>query len=196
MPSDMRAMWDAEAATFDDAPDHGLLDPSLRAAWRQLLLGVLPPSPANILDLGCGTGSVSVLLAQMGHAVTGIDLSPRMIGKATEKARRHGVEIELHVGDAASPDVSDAFDVVLTRHVLWALPEPGTAVERWCDLLAPNGRLVLIEGRWHTGGGLGVDEVIALVSPHAPSVRVQLLDAAALWGAPISDDRYLVLATR
>lgn len=196
MSSDIQAIWDAEAATFDDEPDHGLVDPTVRAAWRELLRGVLPPSHASILDLGCGTGSVSVLLAQMGHAVTGIDLSPRMIAMAAEKARRHAVQIELQVGDAASPDISGTFDVVLTRHVLWALPEPGMAIARWCDLLTRNGQLVLIEGRWHTGGGMAADEAIALVSPHASSVRVQVLDDPALWGAPISDERYLVFAAR
>ncbi len=194
MSSDVQAVWDAEAATFDDEPDHGLLDPTVRAAWREVLLGVLPPPPARILDLGCGTGSVSVLLAEMGHAVTGIDLSPRMIEQAADKARRHAVEIELRVGDAARPQVSEAFDVVLTRHLLWALPDPGTAVSYWFDLLTPTGRLVLIEGRWHTGGGLAADEVTALVTPRASHSRVQTLDDAALWGGPVADERYLVLA--
>lgn len=196
MASDMRATWDAEAATFDDEPDHGLLDPTVRAAWRRVLLGALPPSPASILDLGCGTGSLSVLLAEMGHVVTGIDLSPRMIVKAREKARCHGVQIDLQVGDAASPRVSRTFDVVLTRHLLWALPEPGAAVGCWMDLLTRNGRLVLIEGRWHTGAGLTADEVLALVSPHVAQAPVQVLDDAALWGAPLADERYLVLAAR
>jgi SAM-dependent methyltransferase len=192
----MQATWDAEAAAFDDEPDHGLLDPTVRAAWRQVLLGVLPPSPASILDLGCGTGSLSVLLAEVGHVVTGIDLSPRMIEKAEAKARRHAVDVDLRVGDAASPQVSGTFDVVLSRHLLWALPDPGGAVARWADLLTMNGRLVLIEGRWHTGAGLAADEVIALVSPHVADARVQVLDDAALWGGPIADERYLILATR
>jgi 2-polyprenyl-3-methyl-5-hydroxy-6-metoxy-1,4-benzoquinol methylase len=196
MASDMRAIWDAEAGAFDDEPDHGLLDPTVRAAWRQVLLGVLPPSPARILDLGCGTGSLSVLCAEMGHAVTGIDLSTRMIERAETKARRHAVDVDLRVGDAASPQVSGAFDVVLTRHLLWALPEPGAAVARWADLLTGDGRLVLIEGRWHTGAGLAAAEVLALVLPHTAHARVQVLDDAALWGAPIADERYLILATR
>ncbi len=103
MSSDMRAVWDAEAATFDEEPDHGLVDPTVRAAWRQVLLNVLPPQPARILDLGCGTGSISVLLAEMGHSVTGIDLSPRMIEQATAKAHRHAVAIDVRIGDAADP---------------------------------------------------------------------------------------------
>jgi SAM-dependent methyltransferase len=189
-------MWDAEAATFDDEPDHGLLDPTVRAAWRELLLGVLPPSPATVLDLGCGTGSLSVLLAELGHSVTGIDLSPRMIEQAREKARRHAVEIDLRVGDAARPSVSGAFDVVLTRHLLWALPDPAAAVARWAGALTEEGRLVLIEGRWHTGAGLAADQVVGLVHPHVAGARVQVLDDEALWGASIADERYLVLVTR
>jgi SAM-dependent methyltransferase len=196
MSGDVRALWDADAATFDDEPDHGLLDPTVRAAWREVLVGVLPASPGSILDLGCGTGSLAVLLAEMGHSVTGIDLSPRMIEQAREKARLHGVQIDLRVGDAASPGVSRAFDVVLTRHLLWALPDPGAAVAHWADLLAEDGRLVLIEGRWHTGAGLFADDVVALVSPHVARTRVQVLDDAALWGSPIADERYLVLARR
>jgi SAM-dependent methyltransferase len=193
---DSTATWDEQADSFDDEPDHGLLDPAVREAWRQVLLGVLPPPPAVVLDLGCGTGSLSVLLAEMEHVVTGIDSSPRMIERAADKARRHAVEIDLRVGDATSPPVGTEFDVVLTRHLLWALPDPAEAVGHWCRLLAPNGRLVLIEGRWHTGVGLPADEALALVSPHAPRARVQVLDDPGLWGAPIADERYLVVATR
>ena len=54
-------IWDLEAASFDDEPDHGLADPETRAAWRELLLGVLPEPPARIADLGCGTGTLTRL---------------------------------------------------------------------------------------------------------------------------------------
>ncbi len=37
-----REFWDAEAAAFDDEPDHGLRDPATREAWRQLLAAHLP----------------------------------------------------------------------------------------------------------------------------------------------------------
>ena len=59
--------WDAEAATFDREPDHGLLDPLVRDAWEDLVVPLMPAAPASVLDVGCGTGSLSVLLAQSGY---------------------------------------------------------------------------------------------------------------------------------
>lgn len=62
-------LWDLEAETFDDEPDHGLAEPTTRAAWRDLLLGALPAPPARIADLGCGTGTLTRLLVDEGFAV-------------------------------------------------------------------------------------------------------------------------------
>jgi ubiquinone/menaquinone biosynthesis C-methylase UbiE len=80
------AVWDSFATRFDDAPDHGLTDPTIRDAWRALLQDVAGPAPSDILDAGCGTGSVSLLLAELGHDVTGIDFAPRMLAVAEEKS--------------------------------------------------------------------------------------------------------------
>src|SRR5687768_4542510 len=59
-------LWDREAQTFDEAADHGLADPDCREAWRSLLLEHLPPAPARVADLGCGTGTLALLLAEVG----------------------------------------------------------------------------------------------------------------------------------
>lgn len=53
--------WDQHVRTFDDEADHGLRDPA-RAAGSALPLDRLPPAPASVADLGCGTGSLSALL--------------------------------------------------------------------------------------------------------------------------------------
>ena len=109
-----RALWDAEAATFDDEPDHGLADPATRAAWRELLLEHLPPAPARVADLGCGTGTLSVLLAAEGYDVHGIDLSPAMVARAEAKAAAAGVTATFAVGDASDPQLPlRSFDVDL-----------------------------------------------------------------------------------
>jgi hypothetical protein len=48
----------------------------------------------------------------------------------------------------APPWPNHAFDVVLARHVVWALPDAALGLDRWIDLLKTGGRLVLVEGRW------------------------------------------------
>lgn len=180
--------WDAEAARFDEQPDHGLRDPEVRAAWRELLLSALPPAPARVADLGCGTGSVTLLLADEGYTVEGVDFSTAMVAAARAKV---GAAAEIRQGNAAFPPLDpSSFDVVFARHVLWALPDPAAVVDRWRRLLRQGGRLVLVEGRWHTGAGITADECRELVG----EASVRVLDDPRLWGGPITDERYLLVS--
>lgn len=192
--NDEIAAWDAEAASFDEAADHGLIDPAVREAWRRLLLGVLPDPPARIADLGCGTGTLSVLLAEAGYEVDGLDFSPRMI----ELARLKAIDLDavrFVQADAFEPPLPEAsFDVVVCRHVLWAMPDAAVALTRWSRLLTPTGRLVLIEGRWSNGAGLAAEDTVRLVEQTGRSATLTRLPDAAYWGRDISDDRYLVLS--
>lgn len=186
--------WDAQAESFDNEPDHGLLDVRVRQAWADLIVPLLPPTPASILDVGCGTGSLSVLLAQAGYDVRGIDFSERMIVAAREKAKTAEVVTRFELGDAQAPSAEPAScDVVLARHVLWTLPDPPTALRRWVALLKPGGILVLVEGRWCTGAGLTAAECERLVRPLRRKLEIRRLDDPALWGRPITDERYLVV---
>jgi SAM-dependent methyltransferase len=189
MPTDDIAVWDDEAQTFDEAADHGLLDPAVRAAWRDLLLDLLPPAPARVADLGCGTGTLSLLLTEEGYDVTGVDFSPEMVRRA--RAKVPGVAfIEA---DAAAPPLDPAaYDVVLSRHVLWAMPEPAAALARWVDLLSDGGRLVLVEGSWSTGAGLTAAETVALVEALGRAASLRPLQEARYWGREITDERYAV----
>ncbi|HET9499175.1 MAG TPA: class I SAM-dependent methyltransferase [Marmoricola sp.] len=191
----VRDYWDAQAETFDDEPDHGLRDPAVRRTWLALLREHLPPAPARIADLGCGTGTLSVLLAEDGHHVVGIDLSEKMVAAARTKAAEAGVDAAFAQGDAADPQLASGdFDVVLSRHVLWALPDPSRALERWVSLLAPEGRLLLVEGHWFTGGGLAAQACSSLVRGHRHEADVLALDDAAYWGHEITDERYLLVS--
>jgi SAM-dependent methyltransferase len=189
--------WDAEATSFDDEPDHGLRDPEVRRAWTDRLRAWLPGRSSDVLDLGCGTGSLSLLAAEQGHRVTGVDLSPAMVDLA--RAKLAGRDAAFLVGDAAAPPVGEQrFDVVLVRHVLWALPDPGRALRNWRELLRPGGRLVLIEGVWGTVTPVGIpaDLLTGLLAPLTGQVRVERLsEDALLWGREVADERYAVLAT-
>ena len=191
-----RPDWDAQAASFDDEPDHGLRDPKVRRAWADRLGSWLPARASDVLDLGCGTGSLSLLAAEQGHHVTGVDRSPAMVDLA--RAKLAGRDAVFLVGDATAPPVGEQrFDVVLVRHVLWALPDPGRALRHWRELVRPGGRLVLVEGVWGTVSPVGIsaDLLTGLLAPLAADVRVERLSQdAVLWGKEVEDERYAVVA--
>lgn len=192
---DDEPLWDDAAATFDQEPDHGLTDPAVRDAWADLLLRLLPGPPADVTDLGCGTGSLSVLLAESGYSVRGLDRSVRMIERARTKAAGLGQPVVFTLGDAARPPYRpSSADVVLVRHVLWALPDPDGTLAAWVRLLRPSGRLVLVEGRWSTGAGLAAEECQAIVLRHRSEAEIIQLDDSALWGRRITDVRYALVS--
>ena len=188
-----RELWDREAASFDEEPDHGLADPGTRAAWRDLLLEALPPAPARVADLGCGTGTLTRLLTDEGYRVEGLDFSAQMIRRARAKVP----EARFVVGDAAAPALRPGrYDAVLGRHVLWAMPDPSQALARWVQLLGPRGTVVLVEGSWVTGAGLPAQECERLVRTVRREAHVRLLADAVYWGRSVADERYLVVSPR
>jgi ubiquinone/menaquinone biosynthesis C-methylase UbiE len=125
--------------------------------------------------------------------VDAVDFSPAMVERARAKAAdRAGVRFA--VADAADPPLpAAAYDAVLCRHVLWALPEPQAALRHWIALLKPAGRLLLVEGHWHTGAGLTAEQTMTLVRDAGRDVELHRLADAVYWGGPITDERYLVV---
>lgn len=204
--------WDAEADAFDEDADHGLRDLDVRAAWRKRLQAWLPAPPDDILDLGCGTGSLSLLMSEAGHRVVGVDLSPRMIAAA--RAKCAGRDAAFLVGDAVAPAVGKGrFAAVVVRHLVWTLPDPHAALRRWVTLLRPGGRLVLVEGRWAGvgatapyaqgtdrmpwAGGASAHALVEALEPYVATLSVEDLSSdPRLWGRQVSDVRYVVLASR
>ena len=147
----IRQHWDRRANTFDDdEPGHGLVGEDQRRAWLDLLARLVGSAPLRVLDVGCGTGFLAFRFAELGHAVTGVDLAPQMIAQARSKAEQvSGQRIEFRVASATDLDFPDAtFDVVAARHVLWNLPDPERGLAEWLRVIRPGGRLALIEGKW------------------------------------------------
>ena len=144
----VRDWWDADAATYDDSSDHGwaVASPALRAAWNAALHRFLPGPGSRVLDVGAGTGFLSLAAARLGHRVTALDLSEGMLARLREHADREGLTVEVVQGGAEDPPAGP-FDAVVERHLLWTLPDPGAALAAWRSA-APEGRLVLFEGLW------------------------------------------------
>lgn len=119
-----------------------------------------------------------------------------MIKAARAKAGAAGAGARFVTSDASAPALpAGSFNIVLSRHVLWAMPDIDVALAAWIRLLQPGGVLVLIEGRWHTGAGLTVAEASAAVARQRGSVSLTVLDDPVLWGGRVSDERYLLVST-
>jgi ubiquinone/menaquinone biosynthesis C-methylase UbiE len=145
----IRHHWDRRAPTFDDETGHGLVSDEQRRAWLDLLSHFSGKVQQQVLDVGCGTGFIAFRFAELGHIVTGIDFSPQMIDRACQKAKEAGLKIDFHVGDASALDCGSAmYDIVAARHVIWNLPDPEAGLAEWLRVLRPEGRLLLIEGKW------------------------------------------------
>ena len=87
-----------------------------------------------------------------------------------------------------------SFNVLICRHLLWALPDPAQVLQRWANLLKPSGRMILIEGYWHTGAGLHAPQILSALPSSVEPLSVEALsDQPDLWGQPVSDERYAII---
>src|SRR3954453_14757910 len=119
----LRSYWDEDAATYDRAAAHAASDPVEAAAWRAALLESLPSPGASVLDVGAGTGAMSLLAAELGYRVTALDLSEGMLGRAREKAAQRGLELRFVVGSSDDPPAR-TFDPELAGPVFCRTPYP------------------------------------------------------------------------
>jgi len=152
---ELAATWDADATAYDGRARHGIRFPDERQAWRRLVAAILG-DPAHssvprlrVLDVGTGTGVLALLAAELGHDVTGIDLSEGMLAQARRRGIDTGLAVTWLLGDAASPPVDPgSFDAVVCRHLIWSLPDPGRAVGAWRAAVRPSGLVAVIDG-WY-----------------------------------------------
>jgi ubiquinone/menaquinone biosynthesis C-methylase UbiE len=144
------AHWNRRAAGFDADFGHSIRTAGERAAWDRILdLVAGGRGTLDALDVGCGTGFLSLELAGRGHHVTGIDFAPQMLEEARKKAATQGVAVRFEEGDAEQLRFpAGSFDLVMTRHVLWTLPHPEQAVEEWIRVLRPGGRLAAMDSQF------------------------------------------------
>jgi 2-polyprenyl-3-methyl-5-hydroxy-6-metoxy-1,4-benzoquinol methylase len=114
--------------------------------WR-LVAEVLPSRPGRVLDIGCGTGALSLAVAQAGHDVTAIDPDPSALELAERSAHeaRPG-RLAYHRGDVATWVADEAgFDVVVASRTLHHVRQPAAALDRVRRWLRPGGQLVCID---------------------------------------------------
>ena len=126
------------------------LHSTMAERWMKEINAQLPEGKnLKILDVGCGAGFFSILLAKAGHQVTGIDLTPDMIKNARILAEEEGVNCGFTVMDAENPEFTDdTFDVIISRNLTWTLPNVRHAYEEWLRVLKKGGVLLNFDANY------------------------------------------------
>lgn len=144
---DVRRAYDSFAPVYDEWVGEHV---SSRRAKSALLIRVRRLAPANalILDVGCGTGSEVLALARAGHRVVGVDISPRMLALAREKAnaKAPGLDVRFFDGVAAQPqpEWGGPFDVVYSAYGVVNLePDPAATMRALAKVVRPGGHLIV-----------------------------------------------------
>lgn len=118
---------------------------------RQGLIDQIGGQPRRILDLGCGTGSLTLALKEHFPQadVMGLDLSPQMLTMADYKAQQRGLKMTWYQGLAEqTPFSRDAFDLISIALLFHETPPAITqAILQECfRLLSPGGQLLILDG--------------------------------------------------
>ena len=134
--------WDIRSADYNDFVVRGFSIERERRSWQEHFTSILGTEPLEILDVGCGPGIVSMQLADLGHRMTSVDLSDRMLEYARENARINGLDIDFRQADAmALPFGDDSFQAVVSDYMLWTVPDPEKVISEWYRVLKPGPRM-------------------------------------------------------
>ena len=125
----------------DDVPDSLRYSASQREEWEATgMICTRIPTGARVLDVGCGTGSISsLLIAECKADLVGIEPDPDRAAACRER----GLNVSCGYYDDETADSLGAFDVILFADVLEHVADPASLLERAARHLTPTGRVVV-----------------------------------------------------
>lgn len=141
--------WEKRSGDFLEHKRAELHSP-MAERWLYEIKKQLPQDKnLRILDVGCGAGFFSVLLAKEGYQVTGVDLTPDMVENARTLAAEEKTDCEFLVMDAENLRFADeSFDVVISRNLTWTLPDVKSAYREWVRVLKKGGILLNFDANY------------------------------------------------
>lgn len=141
--------WGKRSDSFMDQRRAELKSPLARR-WQKEIEAQIPHGrKLKILDVGCGSGFFSILLAKCGHDVIGTDLTPEMVEHSIALAKEEQAECKFFVMDAENLEFEDqSFDVVISRNLTWTLPNVEHAYREWKRVLKDGGILLNFDANY------------------------------------------------
>jgi ubiquinone/menaquinone biosynthesis C-methylase UbiE len=153
----IKSMW--------ESGDYGRIAPYLERGALEFLdrLDIAPGS--RMLDVGCGTGQLTVPAARKGIRATGLDIAANLVEQARARAAEEGLAMSVDEGDAESLPYEDgAFDVVVSLLGAMFAPRPELVAAEMVRVCKPGGKIVL--ANWTPEGHVG--QMFRVMSKYVP----------------------------
>ncbi|WP_219349878.1 class I SAM-dependent methyltransferase [Helicobacter sp. 13S00477-4] len=120
--------------------------------WQEVFKTYAPIAfeKMKVLDVGCGPGIFSILLALLGAKVSAVDYTPKMLDFAKKNASSYKTKINFFQADAQNLAFeNDCFDLVVSRNLTWNLSHPQKAYKEWHRVLKQGGRFLNFDANWY-----------------------------------------------
>lgn len=143
---EIKTYWNQRAYGYSQSTHEELKGDSFEYYTQVLTESAPVGSGLKCLDIGCGPGLFSTLLAKMGHEVTAFDYSEDMLEQAKLNFIECAVCVETAQGDAQNlPFADNTFDYIVSRNVMWCMEQPERAYSEWLRVLRPGGRMMVVD---------------------------------------------------
>lgn len=146
----IRKYWNQRAEGYSMKIEEQLKNEERQNTQR--LIEKYAPRKTNMkcLDIGCGPGFLSIVLANYNHQVTAIDYSEEMLRFAKDHCKTSNVSVKFQQMDAQVLEFDDEiFDFIITRDLVWNLENPEKAYLEWMRVLKPGGRILILDGNYY-----------------------------------------------
>jgi SAM-dependent methyltransferase len=181
--------------TNEMAPEMAALKTKLKSTWEsgdydhfsnflkpgalEFLARLEIPAGAKVLDIGCGSGQLTIPMAKKGIDVTAIDLAQNLVDKANDYAKAEGLSIRIEQGDAEDLQFEDnEFDIALSLIGSMFAPRPERVASEMLRVVKPGGKVIM--GNWTPSGHVG--EFFRVIANYVPPPAI--FPSPMLWGNP------------
>lgn len=131
----------------------------------------------TLLDVGCGSGQLTIPAAKRGMKVTGLDLAQNLVEQAREKAKQHGLNVCVEQGDAEDlPYDHASYEAVMSFIGAMFAPRPERVASEMVRVCRPGGKIIM--GNWTPAGHIG--QMFKIVGKYAPPPAI--FPSPLLWG--------------
>ena len=141
--AEVYGIWNAWAPNYNEYHKDELAGENL-TLWRSVLRRVIDaPEGSQVLDIGTGTGFLSIMASELGYKSFGIDFSEQMLEFAGQNSKLRNAPVTFVRGDGdVLPFENEEFSAVMNSRVLWTCVDPEASIKEWMRVTKTHGRII------------------------------------------------------